>query len=160
MEARIGIKSDNQKKIAHILSKILADEFVLYTKTLSAHWNVEGEDFYSKHLFFESQYKQLSDIIDEVAERIRTLGHYPPATLKQFLELTQFTELPPDNNDSDIFIKILLSDHESLIIELRGNINLFANELDDSGSSDFVTSIMTAHEKIAWMLRAHQRRPQ
>ena len=157
MDARIGIKPDNLSKIAHILSKILADEFLLYTKTLNAHWNVEGEDFHSKHLFFESQYRQLSEIIDEVAERIRTLGHYPPATLKRFLELTQFTEMSTEKNDGEGFIKELLEDHQSLIIELRGNINLFDNDLKDAGSSDFVTGLMESHEKMAWMLRSHFR---
>ena len=157
METRIGIKPDNLSSVAHSLSKVLADEFLLYTKTLNAHWNVEGEDFHSKHLFFESQYKQLSEIIDEVAERIRSIGHYAPATLKQFLELTQFTEEPKEKNDGEGFIKGLLEDHQSLIIELRENVNLFANDLKDTGSSDFVTGLIEAHEKMAWMLRSHFR---
>ena len=157
METRIGIKPDNLSSVAHSLSKVLADEFLLYTKTLNAHWNVEGEDFHSKHLFFESQYKQLSEIIDEVAERIRSIGHYTPATLKQFLELTQFTEAPKEKNDGEEFIKELLEDHQSLIIELRKNINLFADDLKDAGSSDFLTGLMEEHEKMAWMLRAHFR---
>ncbi len=155
MDARIGIKPDNLSSVAHALSKILADEFVLYAKTLNAHWNVEGEAFHSMHLFFESQYKQLIEIIDEVAERIRSVGHYAPATLKQFLELTQFTEEPKEKNDGRGFIKELLEDHQSLIIELRGNINLFASDLKDAGSGDFVTGLMETHEKMALMLRSH-----
>ena len=67
MEANIGIKPANLAAVAQSLGKILADEFVLYTKTRKAHWNVEGPDFHSKHLFFESQYGQLEQIIDDVA---------------------------------------------------------------------------------------------
>jgi starvation-inducible DNA-binding protein len=79
MEPKVGISKENLSQVAHTLNKILADEYVLYTKTRNAHWNVEGLDFHSKHLFFESQYQELDEIIDTVAERIRSLGHYAPA---------------------------------------------------------------------------------
>ena len=55
MESKIGIKEENLAEVAHSLGKILADEYVLYTKTRKAHWNVEGPDFYNKHKFFEEQ---------------------------------------------------------------------------------------------------------
>ena len=155
METRIGIKSENLKAEAYILSKILADEFLLFTKTLNAHWNVEGPGFHEKHLFFESHYKQLNIIIDEIAERIRMLGHYPPASLKQFLELTQFTEKLNGKNDGDGFVKELLEDQEHLIIELRKNVKIFSDDFSDLGTSDFITGILEEHEKMAWMLRAH-----
>ncbi len=92
MNTNIGIADKNRKAVALELTKLLADEFLLYTKTRNAHWNIEGKDFHSMHLFFESQYKKLEEIVDEVAERIRQLGHYAPATLKEFLELTHLTE--------------------------------------------------------------------
>lgn len=78
MKTQIGIKSENRQAVAEILCKLLADEFVLYTKTRNAHWNVEGPDFHSMHIFFEGQYQQLADLMDGVAERIRTIGHYAP----------------------------------------------------------------------------------
>jgi starvation-inducible DNA-binding protein len=155
MQPNIGIQPANLTEVAKTLSTFLADEFVLYTKTRNAHWNVEGPDFHDKHKFFESQYNELDEIMDEVAERIRTLGHYAPATLKDFLQLTHLTEQTRSKNDSQGFIKELLGDHESIIVFLRGNINRFANELQDAGTSDFITGIMETHEKMAWMLRAH-----
>ncbi|MDV6167365.1 DNA starvation/stationary phase protection protein [Flavobacterium sp. DG1-102-2] len=155
MDAFIGIKKSQLEEVATILSKILADEFVLYTKTRNAHWNVEGLDFYNKHLFFETQYKELDQIIDNVAERIRTLGHYPPAKLKDYLQLTHLTEESRQKNDSVGFIKELLTDHESILLHLRENINNFAAILKDSGTSDYITGLMETHEKMAWMLRAH-----
>jgi starvation-inducible DNA-binding protein len=155
MKPKIGISSENLAKAAHTLNKILADEYVLYTKTRNAHWNTEGADFHSKHLFFESQYEQLDEIVDGVAERIRSLGHYAPATLKIFLELTHFSEALHHKNDSAGFITELLNDHESLIIHLRESINGFAIDLKDLGTSDYITGLMETHEKMAWMLRAH-----
>ena len=155
MEPKIGISSDNLSKVAHALNAILADEYVLYTKTRNAHWNVEGPDFHSKHLFFEAQYQQLDEIMDSVAERIRSLGHYAPATLKSFLELTHLSEVLHNKNDGSGFIAELLNDHESLVIHLRENINIFANDLKDLGTSDYVTGLMETHEKMAWMLRSH-----
>ncbi|MNE40560.1 DNA protection during starvation protein 2 [compost metagenome] len=155
MKTNIGIKQENISKVVDVLIKVLADEFVLYTKTKRAHWNVEGPDFYNKHLFFEQQYDAIDEIVDTVAERIRSLGHYTPATLKDFLALTHLTEELKEKNDSNGFIKELLLDHESIIIYLRENINFIANELQDAGTSDFITGLVENHEKMAWMLRAH-----
>jgi starvation-inducible DNA-binding protein len=157
MEPKIGITAANLANVAHALNVILADEYLLYTKTRNAHWNVEGPDFHSKHLFFEAQYQQLDEVMDSVAERIRSLGHYSPATLKIFLELTHFSEILHEKNDGVGFMMELLSDHESLIIHLRENINIFANDYKDLGTSDYITGLMETHEKMAWMLRSHLR---
>ena len=155
MNPAIGIKKDSLTKVAHLLNGFLADEYLLYLKARNAHWNVEGPDFHSMHKYFEEQYKQLDEIMDEVAERIRTLGHYAPAAMKVYLDLTHLTEQSREKNDGVGFIKDLLGDHESIITRLRENINQFANDFRDSGTSDFITGLMKTHEKIAWMLRAH-----
>src|SRR5215510_14059621 len=157
MNPAIGIKKDNLTQVAHILNGFLADEFLLYLKTRNAHWNVEGSDFHAMHKFFEAQYEQLDDIMDDVAERIRCLGHYAPATLKAYLELTHLTEQAREKNDSTGFIKELLGDQESIVTRLRENISHFASDLQDAGTSDFITGLMETHEKMAWMLRAHLR---
>jgi len=155
MRPEIGVTPEHLSEVAHTLTNILADEFLLYAKTLNAHWNVEGSDFHSKHLFFEKQYDELFEMIDQIAERIRTLGHYAIASLGDFLKLTHFTEGKEDKNDAISFIKQLLADHESIIIHLRSHINRYAIELKDLGTSDFITGLMETHEKMAWMLRAH-----
>jgi starvation-inducible DNA-binding protein len=155
MKTNIGISDANRKIIAEQLSKLLADEFVLYTKTLNAHWNLEGPDFHSVHLYFEELYEQLSEIVDSVAERIRQIGHYAPATLNDFLKLTHLTEQIKGGNTSLPLIKNLLADHESIIEFIRGNIKEFDEAHKDAGTSDFVTGLMEKHEKTAWMLRAH-----
>ena len=155
MTNQIGISDANRKAVTKQLNHLLADEFILYTKTRRAHWNIEGPDFHSMHVFFESQYDQLDEFMDGVAERIRQLGHYSPATLKEFLALTRLTEKSDEKNDSQGFIKELLADHEDIVIFLRQNINAFANDYKDAGTSDYITGLMEDHEKMAWMLRAH-----
>ncbi|WP_312389183.1 DNA starvation/stationary phase protection protein [Chryseobacterium sp.] len=155
MKTSIGIKNENLAKVAEILIQTLADEFILYTKTRKAHWNIEGQDFYNKHLFFEAQYQQLDGIIDDLAERIRMLGHYAPATLREYLSLTHLSESHLESNDSLTYMKELLSDHESILIHLRENIENFAVEFKDAGTSDYITGLLETHEKMAWMLRSH-----
>lgn len=155
MQTNIGITESNRQEVANHLTKLLADEYVLYTKTRNAHWNVEGPDFYEKHKFFETQIEQLDEIIDTVAESIRLLGHYATASLKNFLDSTHLSESNREKNDSQGFIKELLADHDSIIIYLRENVNTFANEYKDLGTSVFILDIMKDHEKMAWFLRSH-----
>lgn len=154
MKAQIGLEPKKAESIAEVLSSLLADEFVLYAKTRNAHWNVQGPDFHTVHLYFETLYHELETYIDDVAERIRQIGHFAPATLKDYLELTHLTEERVDKNDSISFIKDLLSDHEAIIIFLRENIDKIEEDYD-FGTSDFLTSLMEKHEKTAWMLRSH-----
>lgn len=148
----IGIKETS--KVAQFLSVLLADEFVLYMKTRNAHWNVEGPDFHTMHTYFEQQYTELATIVDEVAERLRKLDHYAPASLTDYLKLTHLSEHPIEKNDSLSFIKALLSDYESIIIHIREQLDVLNDDLD-TGTEDFVTSLLEQHEKTAWMLRAH-----
>lgn len=155
IRANIGITQEHLAEISQTLGHILADEYVLYTKTFNAHWNVEGHDFHAMHAFFKTLYTEIADIIDMVAERMRMLGHYAPATLKQFLELTHLTEQSREKNDGPGFVRDLLSDHESIIIYIRSQLNHLDTEIKDQGTSDYLTSLVRYHEKIGWMLRAH-----
>jgi starvation-inducible DNA-binding protein len=157
MKTNIGITETDRKAVSDQLIKLLADEFILYTKTRNAHWNIEGDNFHSMHIFFKEQYEEIDELIDSVAERIRKIGHYAPATLTEFLQLTHLTEKRNDKNDSISFLRDLLQDHESIIVNLRGNIDQFANKYNDAGTSDFITGLMQTHEEIAWTLRSHLR---
>ena len=155
MNTEIGITDSHRQSVSNELAKILADETILYIKTKNAHWNIEGTDFFEKHKFFEAQFGQLDEIVDRVAERIRTIGHYVPATLKSYLLLTHLTEQTNEHNDSQGFIKELLGDNESNIIIMREHIKSFAVDFHDLGTSDFITGLMEEHEKMAWFLRSH-----
>lgn len=153
-QTEIGIKKNNRKAVTEMLQQVLSDEFILYTKYRNAHWNVEGHDFHTKHVFFEEEYGKLELIVDEVAERIRMLGFYAPGTMREFLELTQLEENTPKQNDSISFMKILLEDHQKMIAFIRKSISENAEEHNDEGTADFITGLMQKHEEMAWMLRA------
>tara|TARA_R110002050_G_scaffold59259_2_gene132572 strand:+ start:19060 stop:19551 length:492 start_codon:yes stop_codon:yes gene_type:complete len=153
-QAEIAIKKTNRKAVSEMLQQLLSDEFILYTKYRNAHWNVEGIDFHTKHVFFEEEYGKLEKMVDEVAERIRMLGFYAPGSLSQFLELSQLKENGPEQNDSVSFMEVLLEDHQKVIAFIRKSIGENAEEHNDEGTADFITGLMQAHEQMAWMLRA------
>ncbi len=153
---KAGMKPKVSQKVADFLSVLLADEFVLYLKTRNAHWNVEGPDFHTMHLYFEEQYNELATVIDEVAERIRKIDHYAPATMTQYLELTHLTEKRNGKNDSMSYIADLLADYEAIIAYIREQLVALEDEID-MGTVDYVTTLAEQHEKTAWMLRAHLR---
>lgn len=154
MKTNIGIKEKDTAAVAEILNKLLSDHNVLYTKARNAHWNVVGPDFHAQHLYFETIYDALAEMIDEIAERVRAIGHYAAGSLKEFLELTQLSEDKPAKNDSQSYIKALLNDFESIIISIREDLDKVEKH-GDAGTEDFLVGIMEAHEKTAWMLRAH-----
>lgn len=149
-----GISKANTKKVADELNKVLADEFVLYLKTLKFHWNIEGRDFHALHVFLEEQYNQLQTIIDAVAERIRKVGHFANGSMKEFLADASIPEHTATSSVSESMIAELVADHESLIRATRDLIDKFDEDYDDAGSADFITGVMKEHEKMAWMLRA------
>jgi starvation-inducible DNA-binding protein len=155
MNPNIGITEDNRQSIAMELLALLADEYILYTKTKNAHWNIEGGDFHSMHLFFELQYRELDVVIDKVAERIRAIGLYAPASLSSFLNMTSLTESPMERNDSPALIKELLVDHECIIIGQRKSFNRFTDLYQDLGTGNFICGLVEKHEEMAWKLRAH-----
>jgi starvation-inducible DNA-binding protein len=154
MKANIGIPENHLQVIALELNKVLADEFILYAKTRNYHWNVEGSNFMEMHKFYESQFEQLDEIIDNVAERIRPLGHYAEARLKDYIKLSHLEEQEYTNKQSEQ-LQNLLEDHETIIQNLRKLITLFADKHKDLGSSDFVTGLMEQHEKMAWFIRSY-----
>jgi starvation-inducible DNA-binding protein len=154
MKPNIEISDKNLKEVATLLNTLLADEFVLYTKTRNAHWNIQSKNFLEMHKLFEGQYETLETIIDDVAERIRTLGHFAVASLKDYLKLTHLTE-DDDYSTQDATIKTLLLGNEAVIRIIRNDIAPIADKYKDLGTADFVTGVIKQHEKMAWMLRAY-----
>lgn len=154
MKANIGISDKNSKEVAGILNKILADEYLLYTKTRNYHWNIEGSNFMEMHLFFENQYNSIDESIDEIAERVRQIGHYAQGRLKDFIKQSQLVE-QEYTSDQQGQVKNLLDDHEAIIRFLRTNIDIFTDKYKDAGNADFITGLMQKHEKMAWFLRSY-----
>lgn len=154
MKANIGITDKNKEAVATILNVLLADEHILYTKTRNYHWSYEGDNFMEIHKFYEGQYEELAEMIDETAERIRKIGHFPEARMKDFLRLTRLQEQDYTTSQTEQ-LRNLLEDHESIIINIRKIADKIDSTYKDAGSSDFVTGIMEKHETMAWMIRSY-----
>ncbi len=153
--ANIGMSEENSEQVVKILNRVLADEYVLYTKTRGYHWNVIGMQFNDLHKFFESQYTELEGIIDEVAERARMVGGYSLGSIGEMLDHKTLEEDSTKGTDTKHMLRSLLTDHESIIRYLRVDLENCADKYRDMGTSDFLTGLMEAHEKMAWMLRSH-----
>ena len=122
MKANIGINKSNITKIVNILSNYLADSYFIYFKTHSFHWNVTGMYFQPLHKLFDEQYNALFASLDEIAERIRSLGEFVPASYGQLKDLTCLKEMKETPKDMEM-IKILADDHETIIRNLRNWID-------------------------------------
>jgi starvation-inducible DNA-binding protein len=150
----IGLSDEQRAGVAGLLRKVLADEYVLYTKTRKYHWNVQGPNFHDLHKIFEAQYEELDEAIDEVAEKIRSLGHFAPGSLSEFLKDARLKEDSGGPVDVKTMVGNLLADHESLIQSLRVDLETAKESFNDAGTQDFLTGLLQDHEKTAWMLRA------
>jgi starvation-inducible DNA-binding protein len=150
----IGLSEASRGAVVKILSAILADEYLLYTKSRNYHWNVTGPQFNDLHKFFEAQYEELDDIIDEVAERARALGGPAVGTLAEFVKLGRLGEEPGRYPEAPRMLANLLADHEAVIRGLRKDLQTVGEKHGDAGTNDFLTGLMERHEKMAWMLRA------
>jgi starvation-inducible DNA-binding protein len=142
-----------------LLSRLLADEHVLYIRLRNYHWNVVGMAFGPLHALFQEQYEALADDIDDIAERIRMLGPAVPGTLTEMLQLASLAERPGELPDDKGMIRQLVSDHEATIRHLRRDLRACDEQYDDMGTSDYLTGLMEKHEKWAWLLRAYIEQP-
>jgi starvation-inducible DNA-binding protein len=156
MKVNIGITEKNRQAVAIALNQLLADEHILYNKTRNYHWSIEGPSFMEFHKLYETQYEILAETIDQVAERIRTLGHFAEGRLKEIIKLATLDE-PEVPTEQEKQIQNLETDHETMIMKLRKLIKDFDEKYKDIGSSDFATGLLKEHEKMAWMLRSYLR---
>jgi starvation-inducible DNA-binding protein len=152
MTIDIGIKPEDRARIANGLSRLLADSYTLYLKTHNFHWNVTGPMFVTLHQLFEEQYTELAAAVDEIAERIRALGHPAPGTYREFQALTSIED---DDGDLDArgMITALVKAQETVARTAR-NAFPAVDAASDEPSGDLLTQRMQVHEKNAWMLRS------
>lgn len=148
---KLGISNEDLKKSIDMLSIALADEMTLYVKTRKFHWNVSGQSFMELHKLFEAQYTELEEIIDQLAERINKLGSKTIGTMEEFIKISRIKEAPGKYPDQKGMIKELLTDHESMIVALRKDIEADS----DAGTVDYFTKLIQDHESIAWILRRY-----
>lgn len=147
----IGINKEDRLEIAEGLKRLLADSYTLYLQTHNFHWNVTGPQFRELHLMFEEHYTELAVAVDDIAERIRTLGVPAPGTYKEFAKLTSIEEV--DGVPSALeMVDLLTKGHEQVVRTARDVLKT-AQDADDESTAALVSDRMRVHEKTVWMLR-------
>lgn len=147
-----GIAADSREKIANGLARVLADTYTLYLKTHNFHWNVHGPRFRSLHMLFEEQYTELADAVDDIAERIRTLGYPAPGTYGEFSRLTSISE-ETGVPEAEEMIRLLVEANETVVRTVRSVLPT-AQEAADEATVDLLVGRLSVHEKAVWMLRS------
>ena len=148
----IGISEQDRKEIAEGLSRLLADTYTLYLKTHYFHWNVTGPMFHSLHNMFETEYTELAVAVDDIAERIRTIGYPAPGSYSEFAELSSIPETRGVPEASEM-VRLLVEANEAVVRTAREAFPA-AERANDESTVDLLTERMRTHEKTAWMLRS------
>jgi starvation-inducible DNA-binding protein len=152
MEINTGIPAEQRGAIVQGLSRLLADTYVLYLKTHSFHWNVEGPMFQTLHQMFMEQYTETWNATDLIAERIRSLGEYAPGTYREYARLTRIKETEGVPRAEEM-VRLLIEGQEAVVRTAREALSV-ADEANDQPTLDLLTQRMQVHEKNAWMLRS------
>jgi starvation-inducible DNA-binding protein len=148
----IGIPEAQRAAIAEGLGRVLADSTVLYAKTHGFHWNVTGPMFNTLHLMFMEQYTELWNALDEIAERIRALGHVAPFGGSTYSGLSSIPETEGVPT-ALAMVRELVEGHEAVARTIRGVFTV-ADDAGDQPTADLLTQRLQIHEKTAWMLRS------
>ena len=152
MKIDIGIADEDRESIANGLSRLLADSYTLYLKTHNFHWNVTGPMFNTLHLMFEAQYTELATAVDEIAERIRALGHRAPGSYKEFAALTAIEEGTNAPSAEQMIAQLVVG--QQTVARTAREVFPLAENASDEPTADLLTQRMNLHEKNAWMLRS------
>ena len=145
-----GISAKHRAAIAGGLARLLADTYVLYLKTHSFHWNVEGPMFQTLHLMFMGQYTETWNAIDPIAERIRSLGHYAPGSYKQYVKLATVKESEGVPRAEKMIAELI--DGQEAVARTARSVLPLADAANDQPTLDLLTQRLDIHEKNAWML--------
>jgi starvation-inducible DNA-binding protein len=137
--------------VVTMVTQIMADTYNLVVKTHAAHWNVRGLGFFELHAAFEAQYQELLVAADELAERVRALGHDVPSSMAQLVALSHIGEV--SQTDSTALVRALRDDHRYISKRCREAIPV-ADDADDEATTDLLIKRAQQHDKTAWMLSA------
>jgi len=153
MKPNLGLNDNARKTVADALATVLADTYALYIKTQNFHWNVTGPDFPQLHEMFGTQYEALAAAIDEIAERMRALGHFAPGGLNAYAKMTDIKDPPANPPASKEMVRQLMQDNEAVARRARAAEEA-VDGVGDKETADLLIERMTVHGKTAWMLRA------
>lgn len=149
----IGLNEADCKKIADSLNVLLANYSVFYQNTRGAHWNIKGDQFFTLHAKFEELYDNLFLKIDEVAERILTLGHTPKHNFTEYIKLSSIKE-SKDVSDANKCVQNILESFK-VIITLQRELLDFTDKYNDEGTNSLMSGYITEQEKEVWMYSSY-----
>ncbi len=145
----IGLDEAKARKLAEKLNELLANYSIFYQNTRGYHWNIKGEKFFELHLKFEELYNDLFVKIDEVAERILTLGHAPSHNHTDYRVISKISESTQISNGVNAIEDILASFR--IIIILQRELLLLSSDAADEGTNALMSDYIRAQEKLVWM---------
>jgi len=148
----IGLDAEKSKILAENLNDLLANYSVFYQNVRGMHWNIKGEKFFELHAKFEELYNDLIIKIDELAERILTLGLQPEYRYSKYLEKSQIQEVS-ETSDGIKDVEEILKAFEILIQKQRNILDL-SGEYDDEGTNALMSDYIREQEKLSWMYAA------
>lgn len=141
-----------ENQLVSVLNKQIANWSVLYTKLHNYHWYVKGGQFFTLHVKFEEFYNEAGLHVDELAERLLSIGGKPAATMKEYLEISSIKEAS-GNESADEMVESIINDFSIIIGELKEGMS-FAEENNDETTGDILLAIHSGLEKHVWMLTA------
>ena len=150
----IGLDSEKSAKLAGKLSELLANYSVFYQNVRGYHWNIKGQKFFELHLKFEELYNDLQLKIDEVAERILTLGHAPNHRYSDYTKSSAIVESSEVSDGMKAVADILNS--FQTIITIQRELLLLSAEAGDEGTNALMSDYIRAQEKLVWMYSSFQ----
>lgn len=148
----IGLDDLKSAELSEKLNQLLANYSIFYQNTRGSHWNIKGEKFFELHLKFEELYNDLLLKIDEVAERILTLGHAPNHKFTDYYKVSKITE-SSEVSDGTSAVHTILNSFK-IIIGLQREILLLSSEMDDEGTNALMSDYIRSQEKLIWMYTA------
>lgn len=152
---QIGLDQEKSKELANYLIDLLANYSVFYQNTRGYHWNIQGKNFFELHIKFEELYNDLFMKIDEVAERILTLGYSPKHQFSSYLKESGIKESDEVNNGEKA-VEDILEAFKTLLVKQRSILAL-AGEIEDEGTGALMSDYIREQEKLMWMYTAYMK---
>ena len=147
------LKTANQaQSVEDGLAKLLAESYTLYLKTQNYHWNVTGPHFKFLHEMFQEHYEELATAVDEIAERLRALGHKAPGSYREFSQLSSVPEATGNPSWQEM-VNLLVEAHQ-IVSKTASEVLPLAQAAGDEVSADLLVGRMSVHEKTVWMLKS------
>ncbi|WP_298370981.1 Dps family protein [uncultured Lutibacter sp.] len=153
LEIKIGLNEDYKMDVTNKLNVLLADFQIHYMNLRGLHWNVKGRNFFLLHEKFEELYNSTNDVVDEIAERILTLGLQPLHTFEDYLGNKTIAIVKNTSNGDDA-VNSILNNLNLLLVQER-EIMEMASDNNDEGTASLMSDLISEQEKLTWMLTAY-----